>query len=49
MLKLALSQGDPMENEEEKKPKKAKEKTSEKKSVQDYMMVDFVNSKRVTM
>jgi ferritin-like metal-binding protein YciE len=35
LLKAALSQGDPTENEEEKKPKTGKEKYSEKKSKQD--------------
>lgn len=35
LLKAALSEGDPTENEEEKKPKSAKEKTSERKSKQD--------------
>ena len=35
LLKAALSEGDPTENEEESKPKSAKEKTSERKSKQD--------------
>lgn len=35
LLKAALSQGDPTENEEEKKPKSSKEKTAEKKSKED--------------
>ena len=35
LLKAALSEGDPTENEEETKPKSAKEKTSERKSKQD--------------
>jgi len=35
LLKTALTEGDPSENEEEKKPKSAKEKTSERKSRQD--------------
>ena len=35
LLRAALAQGDPSENEEEKKPKSSKEKTSEKKSKED--------------
>ena len=35
LLKVALSEGDPAENEEEKKPKSSKEKSSEKKSKED--------------
>ena len=35
LLRAALEQGDPSENEEESKPKSAKEKTSEKKSKDD--------------
>ena len=35
LLKAALSQGDPTENEEEKKPKSSKEKTAETKSKED--------------
>ena len=35
LLKAALSEGDPAENEEEKKPKSSKEKSSEKKSKED--------------
>jgi len=35
LLNAALAEGDPTENEEEKKPKSAKEKASEKKSVAD--------------
>jgi ferritin-like metal-binding protein YciE len=35
LLRAALTQGDPSENEEEKKPKSAKEKASEKKSKED--------------
>ncbi len=35
LLRQALSEGDPTENEEESKPKSAKEKTSDRKSKQD--------------
>jgi ferritin-like metal-binding protein YciE len=35
LLREALAQGDPSENEEEKKPKSSKEKTSERKSKED--------------
>ncbi|MEK6396471.1 MAG: ferritin-like domain-containing protein [Terriglobus sp.] len=46
LLKAALTEGDPTENEEEKKPKSAKEKASERKSKQDEKQASTSVSKK---